>query len=88
MTSLPSSSFSSRNYGLWIPKDHDNIKKDFPEIHDVQQLVTDVRRVINEWFEDHKHGIIERSNILNEATLRAILKTKGIYLPDGVGFYY
>jgi len=86
--SSPCSSSPSRNYGLWIPEDHNNIKKDFPEIHDVKQLVTDVRRVINEWFDDHKHGIIERSINLNESTLRAILKTKGIYLPDQVGFYY
>ena len=78
----------SRSYGLWIREDHDNIKKDFPKIQDVQKLVTDVRRVINEWFEDHKHGILERTQTLNEATLRAILKSKGIYLPDRVGFYH
>lgn len=75
-------SHRSRNYGLWIREDHENIKEDFPEIKDVQQLVADVRRVINEWFEK------QRSKNLNEATLRAILKSKGIYLPDKVGFYY
>ena len=76
-----------RGYGLWIPEHHENIKSDFPEINDVQKLMDDVRRVINEWFEERKYDLQKRQENLSEATLRAILKTKGIYLPDKVGFY-
>ena len=65
-----------------------NIKNDFPEINDIQKLVDDIRRVINEWLEERNHDFIKKQESLSESKLRDLLKLKGIYLPDKVGFYY